>query len=156
MVVLVFVRMPLLIQPRLTFSREEGAVKNMLFLPCAVPPRAYHLFLQQKQINPPPDPLFAILTPVVDPAPCALDGTFYIFTTYRRLQLQHGSMWCVEWDPLTPSRLATGPSSCSPVSIFDLEHQRLTAVAKVGQAGRKRSRLFPVNVFFATCVQWTA
>lgn len=46
-------------------------------------------------------------------------------------QLRRGSVWCTEWDPLTPSRLAVGPSSPSPVAFFDVETQQLTPVAKV-------------------------
>ncbi|CAM9873047.1 unnamed protein product, partial [Hapterophycus canaliculatus] len=46
-------------------------------------------------------------------------------------KLRQGSVWCTEWDPLTPTRLAVGPTSCSPVAFFDFEKQRLIPVAKL-------------------------
>eukprot|EP00752_Nemacystus_decipiens_P011983 g10623.t1 len=46
-------------------------------------------------------------------------------------KVRRGSVWCTEWDPLTPSRLAVGPSSSSPVMFFDVEKEQLTTVAKL-------------------------
>ncbi|CAM9413623.1 unnamed protein product [Ectocarpus sp. 4 AP-2014] len=46
-------------------------------------------------------------------------------------QLHRGSAWCTEWDPLTPARLAIGPSSCSPVVFFDVDQQRVIPIAKL-------------------------
>ncbi|CAM9274786.1 unnamed protein product, partial [Ascophyllum nodosum] len=48
-----------------------------------------------------------------------------------RKQVRHGSVWCVDWDPSTPGRLAFGPSACCPVSLFDVESAVLTPVARL-------------------------
>lgn len=117
-----------------------GYSKDAIPLPCSF--YACRLVLRLKRVKVPPDAFLAIVTPVVDSTPCAVHDITCLLNDRCNRQLQHGSMWCVEWDPLTPSRLAIGPSSCSPVSIFDVEHQRLTAVAQVTQAGRKRAILF--------------
>lgn len=50
---------------------------------------------------------------------------------YGHRQVPHGSVWCTEWDPLDPRRLAVGPSSCCPVSFFDAERQTFSKIAQV-------------------------
>lgn len=48
------------------------------------------------------------------------------------IQMKRGSVWCVDWDPSTPRRLALGLSSCCPVSLLDVESMALLPVARVG------------------------
>ncbi|CAN0060137.1 unnamed protein product [Pylaiella littoralis] len=46
-------------------------------------------------------------------------------------KLRCGSVWCTEWDPFAPESLAVGPSSCCPVSYFNVETGKLFPVANL-------------------------